>query len=108
MRGAGLYRCVWWTLTAACISRLQPHVLVDAIIAKRNLGTRITDAPLVIGVGPGFTAGVDCHAVVETKRGHDLGRVLWERFRCAQYGCSGDIAGHGADRVLRAPAAGGV
>ena len=92
--------------TAACISRLQPHVLVDAIIAKRNLGTRITDAPLVIGVGPGFTAGVDCHAVVETKRGHHLGRVLWEGSAAPNTGVPGVIAGHSADRVLRAPAAG--
>ena len=49
-----------------CIPVLKPDVVVDAILAKRNLGTRITDAPVVIGVGPGFTAGVDCHAVVET------------------------------------------
>ena len=92
--------------TAACVPRLQPQVLVDAIIAKRNLGTCITDAPLVIGVGPGFTAGRDCHAVVETKRGHDLGRVLWKGSAAPNTGVPGDIAGHGADRVLRAPAAG--
>ena len=91
---------------AACVSQLQPHVLVDAIIAKRNLGTRITDAPLVIGVGPGFTAGVDCHAVVETKRGHHLGRVFWEGSAAPNTGVPGVIAGHSADRVLRAPAAG--
>ena len=60
----------------ACISILKPDAVVDAILAKRNLGTRITDAPVVIGVGPGFTAGVDCHAVVETMRGHSLGRVI--------------------------------
>ena len=59
-----------------CIPVLKPDVVVDAILAKRNLGTRITDAPVVIGVGPGFTAGVDCHAVVETMRGHTLGRVI--------------------------------
>ena len=52
---------------------LKPDALVDAILAKQNLGTAITDAKVVIGVGPGFTAGVDCHAVVETKRGHNLG-----------------------------------
>ena len=56
----------------------QPDVEVDAILAKRNLGTKIEDAPIVIGVGPGFTAGIDCHFVVETKRGHDLGRVITE------------------------------
>ncbi|MBO2526846.1 MAG: molybdenum hydroxylase, partial [Clostridiales bacterium] len=58
---------------AACIADLKPDAVVDAILAKRNLGTRITDAPCVVGVGPGFTAGVDCHACVETMRGHTLG-----------------------------------
>ena len=55
----------------------KPDIIVDAIIAKTNIGTKITDADIVIGVGPGFEAGVDCHAVVETKRGHNLGRVIW-------------------------------
>ena len=54
----------------ACIAALRPDAVVDAILAKRNLGTAITDAPVVVAVGPGFTAGVDCHAVVETMRGH--------------------------------------
>jgi xanthine dehydrogenase accessory factor len=62
---------------AEIVPRLRPAVVVDAIIAKRNLGTRITDAPVVIGLGPGFEVGVDVHAVVETNRGHHLGRVLW-------------------------------
>lgn len=53
-------------------------VLVDAVLAKHNTGTTIQDAALVIGVGPGFTAGVDCHAVIESKRGHFLGRVITE------------------------------
>ena len=56
-----------------CIPVLRPDAVVDAILAKRNLGTKITDAPVVIGVGPGFTAGVDCHAVVETMRGRRAG-----------------------------------
>ena len=60
-----------------CREELRPDALVDAILAKRNLGTRITDAPVVVGVGPGFTAGEDCHAVVETMRGHTLGRVIY-------------------------------
>ena len=55
-----------------CLHELHPDALVDAILAKRNLGTRMTDAPVVVGVGPGFTAGEDCHAVVETMRGHTL------------------------------------
>ena len=61
---------------AQCRAWLRPDVLVDAILAKKNLGTAITDAPLVIGVGPGFCAGRDCHAVIETMRGHTLGRVI--------------------------------
>ena len=85
---------------------LKPDVLVDAIIAKRNLGTRITDAPLVIALGPGFTAGVDAHAVVETNRGHYLGRVIHQGGAEPDTGVPGEIAGHGIDRVLRAPAAG--
>ena len=61
---------------AVCRAWLRPDVVVDAILAKKNLGTAITDAPLVIGVGPGFCAGKDCHAVIETMRGHTLGRVI--------------------------------
>ena len=60
----------------ACRTQLRPDALVDAILAKRNLGTKIDDAPVVIGIGPGFTAGEDCRAVVETMRGHTLGRVI--------------------------------
>lgn len=91
---------------ACCVAELRPDAVVDAILAKRNTGTRITDAPAVIAVGPGFAAGVDCHAVVETKRGHNLGRVIWEGSAAPNTGVPGVIAGHGADRVLRAPAAG--
>lgn len=88
------------------ITRLRPQVVVDAVIAKRNLGTRITDAPLVIALGPGFTAGADAHAVIETNRGHDLGRVLWSGAAEPDTGIPGEIGGHGADRVMRSPAAG--
>ena len=62
---------------ASCRRWFEPDVIVDAILAKKNLGTKITDAPFVIGVGPGFTAGVDCNCVVETKRGHTLGNIIW-------------------------------
>lgn len=85
---------------------LYPEVLVDAIIAKRNLGTEITDAPVVIGVGPGFTAGRDCHAVIETKRGHSLGRVIYFGSAQADTGIPGNIGGYTTERVLRAPADG--
>ena len=82
---------------------LHPDALVDAILAKINLGTRITDAPIVIGVGPGFTAGEDCHAVVETKRGHYLGRVITGGSAAPNTGIPGDIGGYTTERLLRAP-----
>ena len=81
-------------------------VVVDAILAKKNLGTAITDAPVVIGVGPGFTAGVDCHAVVETMRGHTLGRVIWKGSALPNTNIPGLIGGFAGERVLRAPADG--
>lgn len=92
--------------TGACIPALRPDAVVDAILAKRNLGTRITDAPVVIGVGPGFTAGEDCHAVVETMRGHTLGRVIWQGSAIPNTGIPGLIGGFAGERVLRAPADG--
>lgn len=91
---------------AQCIGALQPDAVVDAILAKRNVGTAIDDAPIVIGLGPGFTAGSDCHAIVETKRGHSLGRVLHEGSAIPNTGIPGMIGGVGEERVLRAPADG--
>lgn len=86
-----------------CREQLQPQVLVDAILAKKNLGTTIHNAPMVIGVGPGFTAGVDCHAVVETMRGHYLGRVIWDGPAIPNTNIPGLIGGYAGERVLRAP-----
>lgn len=86
----------------------QVTVLVDARMAKRNIDTEIDQAPLVIALGPGFSAGQDCHAVIETKRGHRLGRVIWQGPAHADTGRPGAIAGKGTERVLRAPAAGVV
>ena len=91
---------------ADCLSWLRPDAVVDAILAKRNLGTKITDAPAVIGVGPGFTAGTDCHAVVETMRGHDLGRVLYRGSALPNTGVPGLIGGFAGERVLRTPCGG--
>ena len=91
---------------AACVRDLAPDALVDAILAKRNLGTTRDMAPVVIGVGPGFTARQDCDAAVETMRGHYLGRVLYTGSPIANTGIPGIIAGVGAERVLRAPADG--
>jgi len=90
----------------ACIAELKPDAVVDAILAKKNLGTKITDAPVVIGVGPGFTAGEDCHAVVETMRGHYLGRVIGKGSAIPNTGIPGLIGGFAGERVLRAPADG--
>ena len=82
---------------------LAPDVIVDAILAKKNLGTRMEDAPCVIGIGPGFTAGLDCHAVVETMRGHTLGRVYYEGSAAKDTGIPGNIGGYTIERILRAP-----
>ncbi len=90
----------------ASIERLQPDAMVDAILAKRNTGTRISDASIVVALGPGFCAGVDCHAVVETKRGHDLGRVLLEGSAAPNTGVPGSVGGESARRLLRAPTEG--
>ena len=79
---------------------------VDAILAKVNTGTAITDAPIVVAVGPGFTAGEDCHAVVETMRGHTLGRVIREGSALPNTGIPGDIGGFGAERVIHSENAG--
>ncbi len=80
----------------------KPEVVVDAIIAKTNIGTRITDGDIVIGVGPGFTAGADCHVVVETKRGHNLGRCIWEGSAVPNTGVPGMIGGYDKERIIRA------
>jgi len=82
---------------------LKPHVLVDAILAKRNVGTKIIDAPLVVGLGPGFNGGKDVHVVIETNRGHNLGRLIFEGEAEPNTGVPGVIAGFGAERVFRAP-----
>lgn len=89
-----------------CVAAIKPAVLVDAILAKRNTGTHLTDAPFVVGLGPGLVVGQDVHAVVETNRGHYLGRVLWSGSAQPDTGVPGDIAGFGRERVIYAPAEG--
>ena len=91
---------------ASCREWFRPDVIVDAILAKKNLGTRIADAPFVIGVGPGFTAGADCNCVVETKRGHYLGQVIWRGSASPNTGVPGDVGGDTTERLLRASADG--
>lgn len=87
---------------------LKPHVVVDAILAKRNLGTTRDEAPLVIGVGPGFEAPEGVHVVIESNRGHDLGRVIYRGTAEEYTGIPGPMMGITTDRVLRAPRAGMV
>ncbi|WP_087364187.1 selenium-dependent molybdenum cofactor biosynthesis protein YqeB [Faecalibacterium sp. An192] len=88
------------------IRQLKPLAVVDAILAKRNLGTHRGMAPITVALGPGFTAGVDVDAVVETQRGHNLGRVLWQGAAAPNTGVPGIIAGYGRERVIHSPAAG--
>lgn len=89
-----------------CIEALEPDAVADLILAKRNLGTTMDMAPVVVATGPGFTAGVDCHAVVETMRGHYLGRVIYEGSALPNTNIPGLIGGYAGERVLRAPADG--
>ena len=88
------------------IRELKPDVVVDAILAKKNLGTNLWEAPLVVALGPGFTAGVDCHVVVETNRGHNLGRLIYRGKPEADTGIPGNIGGYTRERVLRSPSKG--
>jgi len=85
------------------ISRLKPDVVIDATLAKINLGTRRDEAPLVIGLGPGFEAGNDVHLVIETHRGHDIGRIIEIGSAHPNTGVPGNIGGYTTERVLRAP-----
>lgn len=90
----------------AAVAVLRPAAVVDAIIAKRNLGTNRSLAPITIGLGPGFTAGADVDAVVETMRGHHLGRVILSGSAIPNTGIPGNIGGYTAQRVIHSPASG--
>lgn len=90
------------------VQQSRPGVLIDAVMAKRNCGTKINDAPIVIGLGPGFVAGEDVHAVVETKRGHDLGKVFYTGHAAENTGVPEEVSGVGVERLIRAPASGSV
>lgn len=91
---------------ADCLAQLAPAAVVDAVIAKKNCGTHIDMAPVVVALGPGFTAGEDCHAVVETMRGHRLGRVFYTGSAQPDTGTPGLINGYGKERVMHSPASG--
>jgi len=85
------------------LDQTQPDVVIDAILAKKNLGTHIKEAPLVIGLGPGFVAKRDVHMVIETNRGHNLGRIITSGSAEPDTGIPGSINGYTEERVLRAP-----
>ena len=85
---------------------LQPDVLVEATLSKYNSGITVNDAPIVIALGPGYKAGIDAHAVIETNRGHNLGRVYLEGNAEPNTGVPGTIGGYAGERLLRAPCAG--
>lgn len=91
---------------AAVVEELRPHIVVDAIMAKTNLGTSIDQAPIVIALGPGFRAGRDAHAVIETMRGHYLGRVIFYGEALPNTGIPGEVGGYSSERVIRAPSEG--
>ena len=92
--------------TGKVIKELRPDALIDAILAKRNLGTTREMAPLTVALGPGFEAGKDVDFVIETQRGHNLGRVIRKGSATPNTGIPGVIAGYGKERVIHSPAAG--
>jgi xanthine dehydrogenase accessory factor len=86
--------------------QIHPSVIVDATMAKKGGDTKISDASLVIGIGPGFTVGENAHAVIESNRGYHLGRVIWQGSAEPDTGVPAAVAGHTEARVLRAPQSG--
>ncbi|KAB3532446.1 EF2563 family selenium-dependent molybdenum hydroxylase system protein [Alkaliphilus pronyensis] len=94
--------------TASIKNIIKPVALIDAILAKKNTGTTINDAPIVIGLGPGFTAGIDVDIVIETNRGHNLGRIIYEGKGEEYTGIPGKIGGYTRERVIRSATEGVV
>ena len=90
------------------LNETKPDILIDAILAKKNIGTNINMAKLVIGLGPGFACNVDCHIAIETMRGHNLGRIYKSGSPIENTGIPGYIANHGLDRVIYAQADGKI
>lgn len=93
---------------ARAVKRIRPEVVVDAILAKKNLGTSRAMAPLTIALGPGFAAGEDVDCVIETMRGHRLGRLLFQGSALPNTGVPGLIGGYGKERVIHAPVSGTI
>ena len=92
--------------TAKILEKIQPKVVIDAILAKKNIGTSRTMADITIGLGPGFRAGEDVDAVIETMRGHNLGRIIYEGVAMENTGVPGNIGGFTKERVIYSPVAG--
>jgi xanthine dehydrogenase accessory factor len=90
------------------VSRLKPHVLIDAMMLKKQTSLKGNEAPFVIGIGPGFIAPVNVHVVIESNRGHNLGRVIWDGSAEPHTGIPGSTSGFTVERVLRSPKAGAV
>jgi xanthine dehydrogenase accessory factor len=90
------------------ICQLRPSAVIDAILAKRNIGTHRGMAPVTIALGPGFCAGEDVDVVIETMRGHDLGRLIFKGSAAPNTGIPGEIGGKSGQRVIHAPASGTV
>ncbi len=93
---------------ADIIKELKPLAVVDAILAKKNLGTKRKMAPITIGVGPGFEAGIDVDMVIESNRGHYLGKIIYEGKAEENTGIPGNIIGYTEERVLRSPCEGRI
>lgn len=89
--------------SGSLLREAQPYALIEATLSKHNSGITLHDAPIVIALGPGYEAGKDVHAVIETNRGHNLGRVYLHGFAEADTGVPGTIGGYAAERLLRAP-----
>ncbi len=90
------------------IKELKPYAVIDATLAKRDTGMRMDMAPLTIALGPGFEAGKQVHVVIETMRGHNLGRLIFKGSALSDTGIPDPVQGHGAERVLRAPCSGSI
>lgn len=90
------------------INSLNPEIVIDGILAKKNLGTNINMAPLTIALGPGFVAGKDVDVVIETKRGHNLGRIIREGSAYPNTGIPGNIGGYSKERVIHSPSEGHI
>ena len=98
--------CVLIDEHASIISDWKPDIIIDAILAKRNLGLNINDAPVTIGVGPGFCAESDCDCVIESQRGHDLGRCIYFGSAAPNTGIPGEVGGYSSERVIKSPSDG--